>query len=198
MAGGLCGRAAVLCLSGFLNRVLSPLVGLLRRRLYKKPDLPNPEVLPKPIRLLLLAVLIRWLLTEVSLPLISRQFWFSAASIIIISSCVWLVILLNSRGEEYIHQRLRGRNLTGATSMLRLARRAIDGLAIFTGLLVAMYQFGVNPTAALAGLGVGGIAVALAAQKTLENVIGGVSLIFDQTVNVGDTCKGGRYFGHGR
>jgi MscS family membrane protein len=44
----------------------------------------------------------------------------------------------------------------------------------------------VNLTAALAGLGVGGIAVALAAQKTLENVIGGISIIFDEVVHVGD------------
>jgi MscS family membrane protein len=48
---------------------------------------------------------------------------------------------------------------------------------------------GVNTTAALAGLGVGGIAVALAAQKTLENVIGDLSLIFDQTVHLGDSLK---------
>jgi MscS family membrane protein len=43
----------------------------------------------------------------------------------------------------------------------------------------------------MAGLGVGGIAVALAAQKTLENVIGGVSLILDRVVLVGDTLKVG-------
>jgi len=46
---------------------------------------------------------------------------------------------------------------------------------------------GLNPAAFLTGLGVGGIAVALAAQKTLENVIGGVSLILDRVVRLGDT-----------
>ena len=43
-------------------------------------------------------------------------------------------------------------------------------------------RLGGDPTAAIAGLGIGGIAVALAAQKTLENVIGGLSLIFDRAV----------------
>jgi MscS family membrane protein len=43
----------------------------------------------------------------------------------------------------------------------------------------------------MAGLGIGGIAVALAAQKTLENVIGGLSLIFDRAVCVGDFLKVG-------
>src|SRR6185436_9294793 len=58
------------------------------------------------------------------------------------------------------------------------------------GLIVLAY-FGVDPTAALAGLGIGGIAVALSAQKTLENVIGGVSIVFDKAVRVGDVVKVG-------
>ena len=105
------------------------------------------------------------------------------------------MILLNGWVEEYLAPHFRGRNLTGATSVLRLTRRFADVLTIFAGLLVALYHFGVNPTAALAGLGVGGIAVALAAQKTLENVIGGVSLIFDDVARVGDTLKVGDTLG---
>jgi MscS family membrane protein len=53
----------------------------------------------------------------------------------------------------------------------------------------------VDPTAALAGLGIGGIAVALAAQKTLENVIGGLSLVFDEAVRVGDVIRVGETVG---
>ena len=75
--------------------------------------------------------------------------------------------------------------------MLRLTRWVVDLLIIFAGVLVTLHYFRVNATAALAGLGVGGIAVALAAQKTLENVIGGVSLIFDRAVRVGDVLKVG-------
>ncbi len=141
-------------LTVLLNRLLSRLIGLLRRRLFRKPDLANSNFLPKPVRLLLLALAIHWITSKVRLPLL-------------------------------------GHNLTGATSMLRLTRWVVDLLIIFAGALVTLDYFGVNPTAALAGLGVGGIAVALAAQKTLENVIGGVSLIFDQAVRLGDSLKVG-------
>src|SRR6202035_2199170 len=41
------------------------------------------------------------------------------------------------------------------------------------------------------GLGVGGLAVALAAQKTLENLFGGISIIGDRPVLVGDVCRFG-------
>jgi MscS family membrane protein len=75
--------------------------------------------------------------------------------------------------------------------LLRLARRAVDVLVLFGGFIALLRHFGIDPTPALAGLGVGGIAVALAAQKTLENVIAGASLIFDQAVRVGDFLKMG-------
>jgi MscS family membrane protein len=47
----------------------------------------------------------------------------------------------------------------------------------------------------LAGLGVGGLAVALAAQRSLENLFGGITLIVDQPVHVGDLCRFGDRIG---
>jgi MscS family membrane protein len=178
-------------LTVLLNRLLSRLVGVARRSLYRRPDLSNPEVLPQPVRLLLLAIAIYSITSKVGLPLIARLFWSGAASIITIAACVWLLILFTSWGEAYVRGLLLSRNRTGATSVLRLARRVVDLLIVFAGLVVTLRLFRLNSTAALTGLGVGGIAVALAAQKTMENVIGGVSLIFDQAVRVGDLLRVG-------
>ena len=85
--------------------------------------------------------------------------------------------------------------MPAAASLVRLLRRGADAVVIFLGLLATLRLFAVDATPALAGLGVGGIAVALAAQKTLENVIAGASLIFDQAVRVGDTLKMGEFTG---
>jgi MscS family membrane protein len=174
-----------------LSRLISSLVSLLSRRLYRKPDLANSDFFPVPVRLLLLAFFIHWITSKVGLPLLARQFWSSTATVITIAASVWLLILFARWAEEHARRRLRSRNHTGAISMLLLARWVFDLLVVFAGLLVTLHYFRVNATAALAGLGVGGIAVALAAQKTLENVIGGVSLIFDQAVRVGDVLKVG-------
>jgi MscS family membrane protein len=176
-------------LTVLMSRLLQRLAGRLSQRLYKKPDRPVPEILPMPVRLLLLAWAIHFWSSSVSLPLLARQFWAGTATIITIAAIVWLLILFVSWGEAYFGQSFRSRHLTGAASMLRLARWCINVLIIFAGLLVALSYFGVNPAGELAGLGVGGIAVALAAQKTLENVLGGVSLVLDQAVGVGDTLK---------
>jgi MscS family membrane protein len=52
-------------------------------------------------------------------------------------------------------------------------------------------SFGFSVTALIAGLGVGGIAVALAAQKTIENLFGGLTLYGDRPVRVGEFCRFG-------
>jgi len=170
--------------TGLLNRALAWGVGRVRRRLKHNPDLKNPQFLRVPIRLLLVAGIIYLLLENLSLPLLARQFWSTAALLITVTACLWWLLLLNRSAERYLVEQRP--SLSGSASVLRLFRRLIDGLLLFAGFLFVLYHFGIELTAALAGLGVGGIAVALAAQKTLENVIGGVSLIADQAVRVGD------------
>ena len=169
------------------SRLLGFLIGPLLRRLYREPDLPNPEVLPKPIRLLFLAFLIRWTISSVALSLFARQIWSSIATLITIAASVWLLILVTGWIEQYVQRRLVRRQITGMVAIVRLVRGVINLLVVVAGVLVVVYRFGLNPTAFLTGIGVGGVAVALAAQKTLENVIGGVSLILDRVVRLGDT-----------
>ena len=169
-----------------LSRALSPAVGHLRRRWRRKPELANPVLLPGPIRLLGLAAMLRFTLAKVSLPLLTRQAWSSITVVITIAGFVWLAMRLLEWSEHAVLGRFARGSLLGFTPLLRFARRAFDVLFVFVGFIVVLRYFGVNTTAAIAGLGVGGIAIALAAQKTLENVIGGLSLIFDGTVALGD------------
>jgi MscS family membrane protein len=180
-------------LTVLLNSLIGVGIGAFRRHLFGNPSLQNPQVLPAPIRLLLVALVIRWLLSRVGLPLLARQFWSTFVLMLVIAGCAWLVMLVNRWGERYLVRRRP--SMSGSAAVLRLIRRVTNGLVFFAALLFALHRFGINPTAALAGLGVGGIAVALAAQKTLENVIAGVSLIADQAVRVGDTLKLGDLLG---
>jgi MscS family membrane protein len=79
--------------------------------------------------------------------------------------------------------------------VLQLARKILKIVVVITGVLVILYLAGINLTAVLTGLGVGGIAVAFAAQKTLENLFGGIMIASDQPIRVGDFCKVGEYMG---
>jgi MscS family membrane protein len=187
------GMPFLYTLTGLLNRFLGWSFGTVQRYLLRSPNLANPPILSPPIRLLLLALMIYSLLSRVGLPLLARQFWSTTILIIVIVASAWLLMRLARWGERYIMGRRP--TMSGSAAVLRLIRRVTNTLIFFAALLFALYHFGINPTAALAGLGVGGIAVALAAQKTLENVIAGVSLIADQAVRVGDTLKLGDVVG---
>jgi MscS family membrane protein len=153
------------------------------------------DLVPGSVRLLVMAVVIRWLLGVVELPLPERVFWSGVATTLAIVAVVWALLLLNGAVERHFLRRSQSSGHAEAAAMLRLARRLADATAVASGGLVLLHFVGIDPTAALAGLGIGGIAVALAAQKTLENVVGGVSIIVDQAVRVGDFLKMGDVLG---
>jgi MscS family membrane protein len=113
----------------------------------------------------------------------------------VIVGTTWLLMIVIGDIERHIRIGIPDANASAASSLLRIARRAAEVIVIFIATLAGFRYFGIDPTPALAGLGVGGIAVALAAQKTLENVIAGASLIFDQAVRVGDFLKMGEISG---
>lgn len=191
----LLGLPIVYLLTLLLNKILKPVVRALWRTLGRQSDLFDRDALPPPVRLLIVAITLRWFLSALPLSLLVRQFWSNVASFFTIAGIVWLLILLNGEVEQLLRRRFPGSNVPAAASLVRLLRRVVDILLIFVGGLLLLRHYGVNLTPALAGLGVGGIAVALAAQKTLENVIAGASLIFDQAVRVGDFLKMGEVQG---
>jgi MscS family membrane protein len=73
----------------------------------------------------------------------------------------------------------------------RVSIRIISLLVIFYIAVAGAQHLGVPLAPLLAGIGVGGLAVALAARPTLENVIGGFTLFADKPVRVGDFCRFG-------
>ena len=175
-------------LTGVVNLLLDKGIGLMRRG--KQPAARQRlDLLSGPVRLLALAITLRWLLGGFDLPLIERQFWTAVAVILALIAAAWLALRMTAFGERYIHRRSAAAGVGEMAALLRLGRRTADVLMVAVAVILGLHYFGIDPTAALAGLGIGGIAVALAAQKTLENVIGGLSIIFDKAVRVGDSLK---------
>jgi len=94
--------------------------------------------------------------------------------------------LLESHSQRY---RFRDEVLRSlATSIAKLA--VIIGAVLFLAEILSLPYQGV-----LAGLGIGGLAVALAARSTLENFIGGITLFADKPIEVGDFCRLGDHLG---
>jgi MscS family membrane protein len=103
----------------------------------------------------------------------------------------WLIAALVNRSATLAAASWGAHSHSFDTGIIRVAVRVI-GIGLATGVLVyGASQIGVPLVGILAGLGVGGLAVALAAQPTLENLIGGVMIYVDRPVRVGDHCKFG-------
>jgi MscS family membrane protein len=166
-----------------------------QRRWEKWPPPPNLKAFLHPIRLLILYVAIHATLANFTTSLLARQVGSITQTLILIVSLAWLAIIINRRCEDYLKTRMESQGRLGSTAILRPARGMMNVIVVIIGLMFALHGFGINPSAFLAGLGVGGIAVALAAQKTLENVIGGASVILDEAVRVGDSFKIGDVVG---
>ncbi len=190
----LCGLPLLYFLIHLLNRLLTPLARVVSRRQFKESGFLARNALPTPARLLLFSLVARWLASALPLSLLPRQLLSNLTALLTIAAVAWLLMRLGEEVETYLLHRL-GTSNTAAISLLRVGRRFADVIVVFVALFAILRHFGIDPTPALAGLGVGGIAVALAAQKTLENVIAGASLIFDQAVRVGDSLKVGEIVG---
>jgi MscS family membrane protein len=178
--------------------LLGPLLGLLVRmwrRLSGRQGGITPQSIHGSVRLLITAAMIRVFALNVDLPLMERQFWAVIRTGLLIGGGVWLLLMFNRFAENYVQRRVPLGHFGESVALLKLARRVSDVFVVCLGGVVALRYFGLDPTAALAGLGIGGIAVALAAQKTLENVVGGFSLVFDKALRVGDVLKLGEIVG---
>jgi MscS family membrane protein len=122
-------------------------------------------------------------------PLLIREYYRRVAGAVLVAGIAWLIIrVINRLGE-----RARQRSLAGpgyhSGSLILLGQRIFNVLVVIVAGLIMLSLFGVDITAAVAGLGIGSIAIAFAAQKTLENLLGGISILGDQVVRVGEVCR---------
>ena len=127
-------------------------------------------------------------------PLLYRVYYFRFMATLLMGCFLWLLSTIADRGFEHAVNRTRAHH-GGGESILVLMQRLTRIVLLTIALLTALGLFGFNVKTTLAGLGIGGLAIALAAQKSLENIIGGVSLLMDKALRVGDFCQIGDQLG---
>jgi MscS family membrane protein len=183
-------------ISWALAWLLALLLTVPRRVWYALRKLPFRTVWDTPLGTPLkcsIAILIHGLFVYLlDPPLLYRAYYFRFLAAVLAGCVAWLLSRIIDRGFDHAVNR-RHRQNTGGESILVLMQRIIRIVMLLIAFVTAMALFGINVKTTLAGLGIGGLAIALGAQKTLENIIGGVSLLMDKAVHVGDFCEiGGR------
>jgi len=127
-------------------------------------------------------------------PLLYRTYYFRFLAGLLAGCVVWFVSRLADQGFERAVNRTRTQR-PGGESILIVIQRLGHVVMLIVALIIAFSLFGFNVKTALTGLGIGGLALALGAQKSLENVIGGVSLLMDKALHIGNFCKIGNQVG---
>lgn len=144
-----------------------------------------------PLWLLLATLIDRILVAFLSIPLLQRHYYAQVTWIVFVSAFFWFLWRLTVRSMRHLRTRAISTGRTGTGSLMILGERILKVLIIIGAVISVLGVLGFNLTTALAGLGIGGIAIAFAAQKTLENLFGGVSVLGDEVLRVGDTCQFG-------
>jgi MscS family membrane protein len=127
-------------------------------------------------------------------PLLYRVYYARFLAALLVGCFAWLVSRMTDRGFDHAVIRTRTQR-AGGESILIVLQRLTRVLLMLIGFVGALAVLGLNVRTTLAGLGIGGLALALGAQKSLENLLGGVSLLMDKALQVGNFCKIGNQVG---
>jgi MscS family membrane protein len=180
-------------LSILVTRLLTLVLLFSVRRIARVRADQHVVRLTGPLRILVFALAI-WVVSLLSHSVITSAFWSYVALTLTVIGATWLCVRVIDALFK-LKQRQLAITSSEKISMVQLGRKLSKILAVIVGTLVIFYIAGINIAAVLTGLGIGGIAIAFAAQKTLENLFGGIMIISDQPIRVGDFCRAGEHMG---
>lgn len=169
-----------------------PFAVLLRRRGTRR-SLQLAAVLTGPVRLLIVLFFFRSWFDLVHPSVTARA--LAQGKTLVILAFTWLLFRAVDLMCVEAAERLRARGSSMAEVFLRPAGTAAKIVLVVLALSLWAENLGFSATTLVAGLGIGGLAVALAAQKTLENLIGAITLYSSAPVRVGDFCRFGGKIG---
>jgi len=125
------------------------------------------------------------------MPLLPRHYYFEVTSVALILSATWIVWRFVRWSLHRVRTRALVRGHAGTGSLVLMSERILKPAIFVLGVLAVLGNLGFNMSTALAGLGIGGLAIGFGAQKTIENLFGGVSVLGDEVFRVGDVCRFG-------
>lgn len=148
-----------------------------------------------PVSLMLAVLSFQLWADSVAASIVARQTLLRYIGIVGWIALAWFALRLIDAVTGIATARMALRERRQAVSVITLARRAAKIALLALAVVGILDTLGFDVTAGVAALGIGGIALALGAQKTVENLVGGVSVIADQPLQVGDFCRVGDVVG---
>jgi MscS family membrane protein len=166
-----------------------PLRWWARRR--GQMDVANWRSVSGPAWLLAGTLIHQILVVRLRMPLLLRHYYFQVTSIALIVSATWIFWRVVRWSLRRVRFQALAHGHVGTGSLILMGERILKAIIFIAGVLAVLSSLGFNMSTALAGLGIGGLAIGFGAQKTIENLFGGVSVLGDEVFRVGDVCRFG-------
>ncbi len=182
-------------LAWFLIWVLLQILRLVWRKSRNESNDGIIKAFLLPIRIYAAVWLFVILSRELGISILVRQRLNETIVVIGVFALLLLFWRLNDFITSFSQRRMVERGQPSGLSVVLFLRRLFKVIIFIIGFIAVLGAVGVDVTAGIAALGIGGLALALGAQKSIENFVGSVTLIADRPLRVGDTCKIGDTFG---
>jgi MscS family membrane protein len=148
------------------------------------------DLLNGPTKIIAFMIFLRIGLDVFSWPLVAREFLTKAFIVIIAISITYMILKFIDLVMGYWKKRTRpDADRTFEEQLFPIIRKSLKVFVVVVAALVTLDNIGVNITAAIASLSIGGLAVGLAAQDTLANLFGAVAVFVDKPFRIGDRIQ---------
>jgi MscS family membrane protein len=116
-------------------------------------------------------------------------------NLVIVAFSWFLIALIDKLIENYLAPLSEKTKSDLDDHIVPLLRKLIKSVLVLLTILIVLSNFGYNVGSVLAGLGIGGLAFALAAQDLLKNFFGGIAILTDKPFKLGDVIEIDKYSG---
>ncbi|MSU58276.1 MAG: mechanosensitive ion channel family protein [Pedosphaera sp.] len=148
------------------------------------------DLLNGPVKVVAFVIFLRIGLDVFQWPTTVQKVLSKGFTVIVAISLTYMVLKFVDLLMGYWRQRSAAQeNHTFNQQLFPIIRKSLKVFVIVVGALVTLDNLGINITAAIASLSIGGLAVGLAAQDTLANLFGAVAVFMDKPFQIGDQIK---------
>lgn len=183
----------MLVLYYLIAKVLTWVVAFGIKRIYKKVSNEVLRFIKEPFALLIAVIFARNFHDEANVTVALRAVT-EGSTLLIIAWC-WVSFRFIDLMKVLLAEKFVAQDKPLAVYLLRPAGTVIKIMIFSIAALNWLENLGFNASTLLAGLGIGGLAIALAAQKTVENIIGAITLYTSAPIKIGNFCRFGNSLG---
>lgn len=193
------GLALLIVLGFIIRKLFTFALNIIGGRMLNKFswgwDKGQVHSLVRPVSFLLMVGVLLFFYPMLQLPVRFSFFIRIVLQLLAAASVIWLLFKMIDAFSRYLSRVTAKTDSKLDDQLIPMLSKGLKAVVLLLGILTVMQSYGYSVGSIIAGLGIGGLALALAAQNTLANFFGSVMIFLDKPFQVGDFIKVGDTMG---